>query len=191
MRTCFPPLIRRDTYLFGTLLTRNLTLLLGPADNVDILRRAAEPPAATARDLRHHRVRQHVDAQRGGSADDDAGGHRDPAADTGGGRRLHCRPRLLQGGGAGGYILCRRRRDEHADWDRRESDIGGDVEELLPGCGAHQLQRVVLLWVSPGCCHLLGSLGDSLWALLFKRTREGFVCFPGQGPSQKRARTVG
>lgn len=125
--------------------------------------------------MRDDGVREHVDAQRGGGDDDDAGGDGDPAAAAGGGGggAVGSGVEVLQGGGAGGDIRGGGGRDEHADGDRCQPDIGGDVEELLPRSRPHQLQHLVLLRLPSRLVHLRGAVGHTLLALLQKGDRWG------------------
>lgn len=79
-----------------------------------------------------HGIREHVGTQRGGSGDDDAGGDGDPSEATVRVGAVKRGERVLQGGGVGCHLFGGYRRYEHADGDRSEPDISGDVEELLP-----------------------------------------------------------
>ncbi|KAL8170157.1 hypothetical protein V2J09_021961 [Rumex salicifolius] len=98
-----------------------------------VLRGGGKAIAAIARHLRNHRVSEHVDAQCGGGGDDDAGGDGDPTAVARGRGPIGGAEQVLQGGGVGGDILGGGGRDEHTNGDKCQPNIGGDVEELLPG----------------------------------------------------------
>lgn len=149
-------------------------------DNHALLRRPAEPTPAPTGNMRHDSIRLHVDAQRGGSCDNDAGGHWDPPALSGGSGPVRCREQVLQGGDTGGDILRGHRRDEHSHWDRCELDIGWDVEELFSRGEAHQLQHLVLSRVPSGLVDILGFVGYTLLLVLPKEFRPRSLCLSGQ-----------
>lgn len=102
-------------------------------DNSLILRGSSETAPATPGYMWHQHIRQLVDAQHGSNCHDDASCDWNLTEVSVGSRPIRRRNyQILQSGGAGGDILRRGWRDEHAHRDRCQSDIGWDVEELLP-----------------------------------------------------------
>ncbi|KAI3667107.1 hypothetical protein L6452_42154 [Arctium lappa] len=57
------------------------------------------------------------------------------------------------------------RRNEHTNGDRREPDIGRNVEDLFSGSRSDQFQHMVLLWFSDGRFALFGSVFASRYVV--------------------------
>lgn len=90
-----------------------------------------EPTTASTRNLRHHFLRQHVDAQRRHRRHDDARRHRYPPPISGGSFPVRCRVQVLQGRHFGSNLLHPHRRNEHSHRHRRQSHPRRNVEELF------------------------------------------------------------
>lgn len=98
-----------------------------------------EPTTASSRNLRHHFLRQHVDAQRRHRRHDDARRHRNSTPFSGPFLPFRRRDQVLQGRHFGGHLRYPHRRYEHSHRHRRQSHTRRNVEELFSPCRCYKL----------------------------------------------------